>query len=339
MKVTVLMPVYNTEKYVGEAVESILQQTFSDFEFIIIDDASTDETAERVKDYRDERIVFIQNTDNIGLAASLNKGISVAQGKYIARMDGDDISLPDRLSKQVDFLDSHPEVGVLGSWIELFGRANTVNRYPESDSACKCQLLFGVPFAHPAVVFRKETLLRNKLFYREELLQYGEDYDMWMRASAFTMFHNLPNVLLKYRTYSYTWKKSDQDRRSIQGTKTRNKIIGNAGIELNEHEAKLYALVIKKGVINYKDGVKLSDVESFLLKLLTHNKQNVSFHQKSLEQCVSRQWFYFCYQQNSLKAVKYYFRSFLKSYHYRTLEGIKFVAKPMINSVGKGFIS
>ena len=113
-KVTVLMPVYNCEKYLRESIESILNQTFKDFEFLIINDGSSDKSAEIVESYNDNRINFVQNEKNIGLAASLNRGLDIAKGEYIARMDADDISLPERLEKQVRFMETNPQIGICG---------------------------------------------------------------------------------------------------------------------------------------------------------------------------------------------------------------------------------
>lgn len=120
-EISVVLSVYNDAKYVGVAIESVLAQTFTDFELIIIDDASTDESLSIARDFADERIRIVENEENLGLTKSLNKGISLAQGKYIARMDSDDICLPTRFEKQVAYLDAHPDVGVCGGWVELIG--------------------------------------------------------------------------------------------------------------------------------------------------------------------------------------------------------------------------
>jgi len=119
--ISVVMPVYNTEKFVAEAIESILAQTFTDFEIIIIDDCSTDKSWQIIQDFseKDQRIVTIQNSENQGLARSLNKGLKIAKGQFIARMDADDISMPQRFEIQLDFLKNHPDVGVVGSTVKF----------------------------------------------------------------------------------------------------------------------------------------------------------------------------------------------------------------------------
>ena len=141
--VSVLMPVYNVEKYIGEAIESILNQTFNDFEFIIIDDASTDNTVSVIEKFSDNRIKLIRNETNIKLAASLNKGLRIAQGKYIARMDGDDISLPHRFQKLYEFLENNPSVDICGSAMRVFGNEETVWEYSSDDKEIKAEELRG----------------------------------------------------------------------------------------------------------------------------------------------------------------------------------------------------
>ena len=119
-KISVVMPAYNAENYIREAIDSILAQTFRDFEFLIIDDGSTDHTVEIIRSYSDSRIRLYQNERNMGVAATLNRGLDLARGEYIARMDADDISLPERFAKQAAYMDAHPDVAVCGSNIILF---------------------------------------------------------------------------------------------------------------------------------------------------------------------------------------------------------------------------
>ncbi len=152
------MSVYNGEKYLREAIDSILGQTFKDFEFLIIDDGSTDSSVEIIRSYADPRIRLIQNEENIGLSRSLNKGLKLARGEYIARMDADDISLPRRLAAQVGLLDKQPDIGLVGTSIQLIdcdGERMHVHRVPTTHAQILWALCFTTPLAHPSVVFRK----------------------------------------------------------------------------------------------------------------------------------------------------------------------------------------
>lgn len=201
--VSVAMSVFNGQAFLREAVESILAQTFTDFEFIIIDDGSTDKTAEILSQYakRDGRVRVVSQ-ENRGRAESLNRGIELARAPLIARMDADDISLPHRLKEQVDCLKDHPEVGLLGGAYERIdadGRARGIARFPVSDSEIRTVMLQDNPICHPAVMMRKEVALACG-GYRKQLLD-ADDYDLWLRIAEHTQLANLDQIILKYRIH------------------------------------------------------------------------------------------------------------------------------------------
>jgi len=205
--ISVLMPVYNTEKYLAEAIESILGQTFKDFELIIIDDGSTDNSLSIIEKYAkiDSRIKFISR-DNKGLISTLNQGIELSQGKYIARMDADDISLPNRFDIQYEFLESRPEYVVVGSRIMLIDSDN--------DSLCAMGELFshedidfshihnltsGAVIVHPTAMIRRDSLVAIG-GYRERY-KHAEDIDVWLRLGEVGKLCNLNKILLRYRQH------------------------------------------------------------------------------------------------------------------------------------------
>ena len=195
-KVSVIMPCYNVEKYVGEAIESILNQTFTDFEFIIINDGSTDDTSKIVRQYakQDNRIKFIDNKKNRGFIATSNQCLDVATGEYVAKMDSDDISLPERLAKQVDFLDSHPEYGMVGCMYKKFGMSNDIRHLPE-----KCLLLdFLYGCQTTIVMFRRSIVEQHNLRYDSDYFA-CEDYDFYSRFVRYAPIANLQQVLYMYR--------------------------------------------------------------------------------------------------------------------------------------------
>lgn len=206
--VSVLMPVYNGELYLQEAMESILDQTFREFEFIIINDGSTDYTGEIVQSYADPRIRCFENEQNMGVARSRNRALSLAQSPYIAVMDADDVSLPERLAKQVDFLDAHPEVGVLGSLVQVIdgdGNKSHTLRPPAEHGVLRWSLCFGGPIAHPTVMMRREVVERVG-GYNSDLVT-AEDYDLWRRLSGVTRLFNLQDVLLYLRDHGASVRK------------------------------------------------------------------------------------------------------------------------------------
>ena len=196
-KISVIMPAYNAEKYIKEAIDSILAQTFSDFEFIILDDGSTDGTAEIVRSYSDKRIRFVQNEHNLGIANTLNRGLDLAQGEYIARMDADDISLPERFEKQVSFMDKHPKTAVCATAIQCFGARNEQRIFSESASDLNIDLLFGCCFAHPSVMMRASDIGNGY----DPAFDKMEDYELWCRVAKNHDLASLPEILLKYRIH------------------------------------------------------------------------------------------------------------------------------------------
>jgi glycosyltransferase involved in cell wall biosynthesis len=199
-KVSVVMSVYNVEKYLSEAVESILKQTFKDFEFLIINDGSSDSSAEILKAYNDPRIEIIDNKKNIGLTRSLNKGLRLARGEYIARQDADDISLPRRIEKQVDFLNTKPEYGLVGCWNYRIGANNKIEKkvtfYTDHNDIVS-MLLIKNHFVHSSVMFRKECI--EKLGGYDDDLKFSQDYDLWLRIAEHYKVANLGEFLHYWR--------------------------------------------------------------------------------------------------------------------------------------------
>jgi len=184
--VTVLMPVYNGLPYLREAIESILNQTYTDFEFLIIDDASTDESLDCINSYQDSRIKVIQNVENVGQVPSLNKGLQVAEGNYIARLDQDDVSLPNRLEEQVGFMEKHPDISILCSWEHTIDSSGKKMRSWKSNlsnyGVFLGRILLGLcPIWHPSVMFRKEVVTGLGGF--DTSYAPAEDYELWKRIA------------------------------------------------------------------------------------------------------------------------------------------------------------
>lgn len=201
-KISVIMPVYNGARYLREAIESILNQTYSDFEFIIVNDGSTDESEKIIQSYEDDRIIYVKNDTNQKICVTLNKGLDLARGEYIARMDCDDISMPTRFERQKFFLDKHPSIGIIGSDIIVFGDGVEEQYFAfEHDKyKCKASLLFNVSFAHSVVMMRRIIIERYKLRYKEAY-KGVEDFELWWRMAQYCEMTNLPEPLLRYRKH------------------------------------------------------------------------------------------------------------------------------------------
>lgn len=195
--ISVIMPVYNCELYVGDAVESILNQTFTDFELIIIDDKSTDLTVRVIKKYTDKRIRLIQKPNNTGYTDSLNYAISIARGEYIARMDGDDISLSERFKIQIDFLKANKDVLLCGTGIKIINSERKLN-HPLSHEEIKTKLCFANSIYHPTVVIRKEVF---NIYKYDKNFEPAEDYDLWTKLVFRGKLMNINQTLLHYREH------------------------------------------------------------------------------------------------------------------------------------------
>ncbi len=286
-KVTVLMPVYNAEKYIKEAVDSILGQSFADFEFLIINDGSTDGSVKIIKKFLDTRIRLIANEKNLGVITTLNKGFDLAQGEYIARMDADDISLPQRLELQVDFMDKHPEIGACGSWVKKFGKLNFKAKYFTKPEEIKAAFLFNVSLAHPSVMIRKKILDDNKLRFDHDYL-HAEDYDFWVRMMNFTKLANLPFILLNYRLHLNSISQIHKEIQHKNATRVKLKELLDLGLNPGQQELNLHSSF--KPATNQAPLIYLNDMEVWLNKIITANYKSGRYETVALKKIISNRW-------------------------------------------------
>lgn len=213
------MAVHNGAPFLKTAIQSILLQSFADFELIVVDDASTDETARILESYADNRLLVIRNSENLGFTRSLNKALERASGEYVARMDADDISIPSRFEKQVEFLDGHPNVGLLGSAynrMTLSGRRlGGPVRKPGSDIEIRWAMLLENPFCHPSVMLRRQILVNHDLAYDPEFST-TQDYQLWVRMLDHCEGANLQDPLLFYRMHgkAVSWSRREVQQRN-----------------------------------------------------------------------------------------------------------------------------
>ena len=284
--VTVLMPVYNGEKYLCEAIESILNQTFTDFEFLIIDDASTDESVQIVKNYKDNRIHLIENDQNLGQAGTMNRGLHLARGKYIARMDQDDVSLSSRLRKQIDYMEHNFQVGVCGTWIKYIGYKDNVLNLETRDHLIKIRLLTNQSLAHPTVMIRKRVLDDYNLHY-DGRYSPAEDYDLWVRMSEYCSFTNLPEPLVRYRLHQNQSSEIGAKRQSDSANRVRSRLIEDMGVHIKNND-----LPIHNKVFCGEDSgsVTFGEVFSYLMRLHYANRQNNIFQPVAFDEFIKSNW-------------------------------------------------
>ncbi len=201
-KISVVMPVYNGGKYLKQSLKSILNQTYKNFELIVVNDGSTDSTAKILTTINDKRLKIIHNIYNVGVAKSLNRGLKIAKGDYIARCDSDDINFKKRFKIQIDFLDKHLSYALVGSnamLIDEKGKKIKKTSLPATDSQIRKKILFRNPILHPAVVYRKK--LMNKTINYREMFNGAEDYDLWFRLLKIGKAYNFKDSLIKHRIH------------------------------------------------------------------------------------------------------------------------------------------
>ncbi|KAA6340156.1 putative glycosyltransferase EpsE [termite gut metagenome] len=272
--VSIVMAVYNGEEFLAEAIDSMLKQTYKDFEFIIIDDGSIDESVKIIKSFGDPRIILLQNGENLNLATSLNRGIKYARGKYIARMDADDISLPKRLQRQVEYLEKHPEVGLVGVSRKLLIEGKLKKIYNvHSHEEIAIRLLFECPIIHSGVLFKKELFIANNLLYNASFYRV-QDYELWGRAIRHIKFAVLPKVLLYYRVKAKKFIDSIEimERKKYMYHISKKQLIYTLGCN-NINNTYLPLYIIENGVFLSKDKIlRPKEIYIFFNKILLAKK-------------------------------------------------------------------
>lgn len=256
-KISVIMPVYNCELYVAQSIQSILNQTYSNFELIIIDDNSSDQTLSICKNFNDQRILIIEKVKNCGLTDSLNYGLSIAKSEYIARMDGDDISVPTRFENQVRFLETYKDVVVCGCSFKILG-TDEEHHLPEMHEDIKTRLLYGNCIAHPSVMFRNRFMQTHNLKYNPDM-EPAEDYDLWVRISKIGKLHNLTNILFHYRQHDNQISQQNSDSQIKRSIAVRQKMLDNLNIDFTNEQRALYLKSINGG-----EQLSFIEFESFI---------------------------------------------------------------------------
>ncbi|MCX6715655.1 MAG: glycosyltransferase [Candidatus Taylorbacteria bacterium] len=272
-KISIVMPFYNCEAFLRESIESILNQTFRDFEFIIINDGSTDKSNEIMDEYKDSdpRIIYIKNIKNVGIVENLILGLSLAQSNIIARMDGDDISEPTRLEKQYEFLINNPDIIVVGSFINIIDQCGKVigkRTKPTDPESIKKNVIIYNPVVHPSVMFRKDVILKVG-GYRHPYWR-AQDTDLWYRI-VFSGYKisNLPEFLLKYRYHSNSTSRGGFAN-SINDYKLRIKTIKNFKLRLSPVIWLLIYLQLLVGVLF--NGRRRQDIERWYKIIFLHGE-------------------------------------------------------------------
>ena len=312
--VSVVLPAYNSELYIKIAIQSILDQTYTNFELIIIDDGSSDGTKNIIQSFSDNRIRFFSNETNLGLITTLNKGIDLCQGEFIVRMDADDISLKNRIKKQVAFMQKHPDIAVSGSWYKAFNKGfqKKVKGY-SNPNILKGILLFNTCLCHPATIIRKNIL--DKYNFKYDLTYKNvEDYDLWIRISKVAQLSNVPEFLFLYRTHNNQISQLHTQEQKLLANSLRKRFLNELGFIFSDKELDIHNLIAGNIFINSKN--QLNEIETWLISLINQNKKLKCFDEDALCFVASKFWLDSCgYSNLGFWAFKRYFKSELKNYH------------------------
>ena len=267
-RVTVLMPTYNVAPWVEEAIQSVLKQTYTDFELLVVDDGSTDNTLEHVRTIKDSRIRIAAFPDNVGLAENLNRGLDHINTELIARMDGDDIAEPDWLETGIHVLDTMPEVGVCSFGFQFFGAKTSLVRFPELHEDSKAQMLFGCTVIVP--VFRRTVMADNHLRYSAEAFP-AEDYMMWSNVYPLTQIYNVQRTLFHYRTHLTQISTSRREAQIVKANEVRLKMLECLSPNFSDDEKRYFLDIFVPCHINSKDDIIV--LRNFANLMVSRNRQ------------------------------------------------------------------
>ncbi len=327
--VSVVMAVYNGETYLREAIDSILNQTFTNFECIIINDGSTDKSLSIIKSYSDNRIILINNEGNKGLIYSLNKGIDTAKGEYIARMDADDICLPNRFEEQLKTFQAQPNTIVVSSDYYLLNNTKlSLIKTNYTNYALKAILLFTPCFCHPTVMI-KNLFKEKNIFYNQEFI-HAEDYKLWTDLAVCGNFYNVPIPLLKYRSHPTQISTLNKNRQLQISSTIRKNYLNNLEFNLSAQQFKTLNFIGNNEFINQKS--ILVEIENCLSELINQNSNHKKIDTAQFNKVIFKFWLDSCgYSNLGLMAFKLFFKSSLASYDNLSLtQKSKFLVKCLI---------
>lgn len=283
---SVILPVYNAESYILDSVNSILKQSYRKFELIIVDDASTDNTLRIIESLNDVRIKLIRKDVNTGYTDSLNMALECSAGKYIARMDADDTSHPDRLAKQVEYMESNPDCVLCGSYVQLVP-INIVHTYPTQHEEILEQLFFKNAFAHPSVIIRKSVLDSHILRYNKTF-EPTEDYELWSRLAVLGKVHNLNQIYLNYRVHDNQISSYKRELQQYNKQRVRMNMFRRIDEQLDEYDDFLKMNLISDYENNEKIVLELKRRYILIDRLMHINKEKQVYPDKIFRRVCKR---------------------------------------------------
>ena len=302
--ITVLMPVHNGEAFVSEAVESIFRQTFYDFEMLIIDDGSTDQTPSILSKLaaKDSRVRVEGGRARLGFSGALNLGFDLARGAYVARMDADDIALPNRLAIQREYLESHPDVGLCGGLVKTFGlREGTFHKPPIFWEETLCCALFDNPFAHPTIMLRRHLIEKYHLRF-DPCYCPADDYELWSRCLRLFRCVNLEHVLLHYRVHDQSLTQADWTEMDRHAARVAARELKALGLPIGNKEVQFHRNLGRGRCFPIHRREELLQAEQWLGALLEANNRTNRYPDFAFQRSVARVWFRACYHAGELRS-------------------------------------
>jgi glycosyltransferase involved in cell wall biosynthesis len=301
--VSVVMPAYNAAPYLKEAIDSVLQQHYPYFELIIIDDASTDATASIVQQYTDHRILYLRNEANQGIVFSRNRGIAMAKGSFIAILDSDDIALPNRLEKQLAYMEADPGMGACGSFytvIDTKGKKLTTVTLPVSARDIKTFLYFNVSFCHSTLMMRTEVARKYEYRVGFDII---EDYEIAYRISKDWTLGNLPFSTTLYRVHGHNIS-IDKKSRMLEVRRLMDSIVlRDLSISFTENELDLHSNFINMNTAFFRDNEKMEELEDWLLKFYDHLRRQIDINIAIVRRILAVRWFLVCYRSGHYRLM------------------------------------
>lgn len=290
VSISIILPVKNGESVIGQAIESILSQTIRDWELLITDDGSSDQTENVIRQFSDPRIRLFHHPDSKGVATTLNEMIRAARGEFVARMDADDLCHPERLEKQRRFLRRRPDVDLCGSAAETFGEKKTIYRFPSRHEEIRALLLFQPSLLHPSVMWRAEAFRKNNLFY-QEVPPTAEDYELWVRASEKVRLANLPEPLLLYRI-DPSIKDSPYVLQQKEGDRIiKEQLLERLGLRTDPNSMAIHhALSVNR--FSGKEAPEMDEFEQWMLKIEQANRTVGLFGQAELRHLLKERYYW-----------------------------------------------
>jgi glycosyltransferase involved in cell wall biosynthesis len=301
--VSVVMPVYNAEKYLKPAIDSILNQSYTDLDIVIVNDGSTDNSKNIIKSYQDPRIRYFENAQNSGIVVTRNRGLEEARGDYIAVMDSDDLAAPDRMKIQVEFLENNQEFGMCGSYFKTINGQDkilkTVN-FPTNDKDARSYLIVHNCFCHSTVMIRGELAKRLKYDLRYDVV---EDYELWYRISKISKIINLPVYTTFYRVHGNNVSTTKNKHMFILLDKINSNVLDDLEILYTRDELSLHSNLLIYNFSFFKDKGKLDELEKWMVRFFKEIEKNPNFSEIIVFKILIKKWIVVCTKSKDFKKL------------------------------------